>query len=331
MLAAAVAVVAGPASSAHGLAYTPPAEVGPLHLEVQSAASLVMESGTITLDCSETRLLDLRCEAEATYRIRNDGNDVLVRLATALPRGRGLEHHLDGERIEDDDVYEPGVTLRIPPGEHTLVASGTVRLEGASSFVVPAVYGRHIAFGSRPSMSFPIRVAHVRDPQPEEIGPWASFGPTELELRLPAGWQRSELESERPGHQLIRLERTDTVTFVNGGPLLGVTSIVDGGERARVGYEIGLGEWVLAAIELETDFRNVLITAPRVGLTIPFLNFLPSPELSLGIPVRIGDGTRVGGRLSLGVAIFFARFVTTFDYYPSGDLWEIGLGGTVSI
>jgi hypothetical protein len=125
----------------------------------------------------------------------------------------------------------------------------------------------------------------------------------------------------------------------NGGPWLGAGVWAplegsDGGRFAmRVGYEIGIVDWIVASIDLETDFDSIAQSV-LVEVATPELAILvPSISVGIGAVVReLGNRNADAAlRVALGYQFACVGAYIDFDYWPSIDGWTLQAGGRLSI
>lgn len=176
-------------------------------------------------------------------------------------------------------------------------------------------------------------------------------GVTEVEVRLPDGWDATVRSPSRAGEGRLEVEPwsllregdrnvarrrfkanelPEAVNVVierspsflrRGGPLVGVGGAVGtaAGLRMRMGYELalatrGVARATLASLSVDTDWNKLAIVTPGLGLALPL--FVPSLGLGLGLPVVVAPERRVGVRGMAGVHVWGVGFVASYDWLP---------------
>lgn len=238
-------------------------------------------------------------------------------------------------------------TLTVAAGASVeCVVSGTFELRGrwrGHYMVLPGRYARHLAL-STVGEARHFELAYLLSP----LRSWASAGPIELEVRYPSRWQVSGLLSTEPQLQsgtsrdaalqgqaeggltvaraTLRAAESASLTlraalpapsFALGGPVIGLgAALRDASFRARLGYEVSAPGWLLHSLNVDTDFRSLVVLAPMVEAVTPQVILLPWLSLGVGMPIRVRPSTDVGVRLQFGVGFLSVGFVASIDYFP---------------
>lgn len=274
--------------------------------------------------------------------------NALDRAAGLLREGTGPGAPLGrGFNVANDLTRSP-FTLTVGAGATMeCVVTGTFeltdRLRGHYG-VVPGRYARHLAL-STATETREFELAYLLSP----LRSWASAGPIALEVRYPSRWQvRARVSAELPvwraasadaglhtseeggltvARVTLRVAEAASLTlranvpastFGFGGPLVGVGAAMRDpvSFRARFGYEVSSPGWLLHSLNLDTDFRSLLVLAPTVEVVSPQLLIIPWVSLGVGLPVRVNPSTDVGVRLQFGLGFLPVGFVISIDYFP---------------
>jgi len=118
-----------------------------------------------------------------------------------------------------------------------------------------------------------------------------------------------------------------------GGGIMGSLDDDDGRGAMRVGYEIGLADWVLVGVGIETDFDS-LLESVLVEIATPELAILiPSISAGIGIVARqLGPRDADAAlRFALGYQVVCFGAYADFDYWPAIGEWTLAAGGRISI
>jgi hypothetical protein len=296
-------------------------------------------------------MLEVRCD-EAPNEVPCE---VVVRLLLENPTPNVIElplrwrteyatASLHGDLVREtgrSTASEPdaaGVVV-LPPGRSATVelrASVTLwPADGPSPFVIPALSTRHLLLGDDPNDGAelqPLDYATGWGAEPRRS--------TEVEMApaLPSGWalvtsDTQRLSEDEPSREVrairLSIRRPPQLVF-HGGPFIAAGGSFQRGFRLRGGYEIGFVQPLLASVSVETGFDDLVIAA-LIEVALPQLMVVvPSLGLGLGVPVRVVPDVEVGMRIELS-AVAVVGFISTFDYYPGTDHWEVALLGRVSI
>ena len=143
------------------------------------------------------------------------------------------------------------------------------------------------------------------------------------------GWtQAREADAEkatrsfraRSAPAVLNVTVTRPKTLVNPGGVqlaLGSSLGAEARFRARLGYQLGTGPWLLHSLSLETDFRDQLVVTPLIQGASPQLLLIPSAGLGLGVPLRVAPTFRPGARVLVDLHFFLLGVVFTWDYFPA--------------
>ncbi|MCC6873833.1 MAG: hypothetical protein IT378_05920 [Sandaracinaceae bacterium] len=332
--ALAIAALTLPASV---LAAVPPPDIG--GLAAPAGAGLVVVEERARVECGPMR----SCRFETTYVVQNR---TLAPIETEV-RGPVIARQvvIDGQ----PSTHESLSAMRFEPGQRrTLVFAGTTNAVTFMSFfpTFDALFARHVLLSS------PWEVAHASFAIDPPAPPLADEARLEVELVVPAewsitpgeGWEERAEGARRIGRYVARAAGDTTWANVRaerfvleprfGGVIAGIGGTFNANVRARLGVEVGFGEFLLTSIVMETDFQRHLTLAWVVELALPALLVIPSIDVGVGIPVRVwneGGNALAGLRLQAGAMFYAIGLVSTFDYFPTGDVWEASLLFQVSL
>lgn len=336
------------------------------HLDATGTTSLSIAREELDLDCAPDGERDLVCAIVVRWEIVNDADeartpelgfgwigeptDVEVRvadavLATALPRHR---------RVRVVVPAQGRVVLEVRARQQLFPYSGTGPGWDIASPLDPhdALSARHPLLAQRWEVvrrGFP-----WRRPSPVHF---ESIGPTTIRVRGAAGWQPA-IHADHPaiesadgearvftwspgegdravaralGVELARGIHTDVLR--HGGPFLALGGTIDAGLWGRIGYEIGLGEWVLVSVAADTDFVDEAVIAPLVEIASYSVLVGPSLSIGVGVPVRVAPDVRAGVRIEASATFYAIAFVASFDVFPDAPFrpFEIHLLGRIGL
>ncbi len=307
------------------------------------------------------RALDVRCEAlsrEAARCTMTLELDVVANgdadASFFVPIANGV--HVD-PTLEDDPA-RPG-WIRVPASERAhvrIVAVRTIAVGTAGEqryvLMADALYTRHMLLATRsPRMGgegerTPGGYASELFAQDAPIA-----GPLSVTATLPDNVQLSvdgqpaangSIEGGRTMSLVIEPDPADEAVLRQGGPFLGAGAQTEATNEdyrflMRAGYELGIHDWVIGSVAVETDFQTrftsslmvEIATPPRVVLILG----LPSCSAGIGVTWDVSEehGHRAGLRLAAGAGPPVVAVQGTFDYYASDDEWVIGLVGRVGL
>lgn len=315
-----------------------PPDLGVPHLTVEGGSAplpVAYLGGDVHLVCSESAPTALDCQLSAIHRYKSLASGPLrVRLSPNEPSLKAARYTFDGQPAPASRGYRREHELVFQPGRvHVFETKATVRLAARYGFLaIPALQARHLVFGDFPERNASI-VLRTAPPQRN----LAETGEARLSVTIPDGWiiegrggrMLANIIDSTEGGELLQFQHQSSFDLYNGGPLLGLGAALGNGFRARFGYEIGLYDWLwIAGLDADFDFKGVAVFAPRIEAALPQLAIIPSLAAGVGAPVRIERDAQVGGRLQLTASIF-ASFVTSIDYFPRDDLWEVTMLGVL--
>lgn len=336
--------------------------VGALRAAESTRAELARES--VELDChaaGDASSDTLECALHVTWELRDprppgEGDDALTaRVQLTWTRDEEAQLTIGGAPIAELPTLRPANVLVPGTGTIAVELRATIRLERE---LVPGS-------GVRSPLQ-PIDPLHARHPLIAE--PWdrarrgltwlrpddlrfASVGPTEVRVRAPEGWHvggdlrpdgtfapAERAEGSAPPAQRISIELSRGSRgqfFRNGGPFLALGGTFDAGFRGRVGYEIGLDEFVLVSVALDSDFERQAILTPQVELASWGMVIVPSLAVGLGVPIRLTDAPLLprtaGIRIESSATFFAAAFVATLDVFPIDGSYQLSLLGRIGL
>jgi hypothetical protein len=163
--------------------------------------------------------------------------------------------------------------------------------------------------------------------------------PLSLRVQYPAGWSLRTGREQAPGGPIVELSSTAKQGPISavlrpparwiaaGGPVLGLGGSTAGEAGsplrfdAAVGYEIGVPNWIVGSLLLDSDFKRRLVIAPAVELASPYLRVdsfvFPSLALGLGAPVRLFHEQAPGIRGQATISFPSIGVVGFFDWFPA--------------
>lgn len=331
---------------------------------------------TISGGVAANRSLEVRCERPAPMTARCTITLELDVVATSEEGARfDVPDLADGPVTVDprfvaepppdpSDLYrQPAIAMpryRVPPSERAHVRVVAVRSFAASRpenrtdylLWTDALHARHLFLATRsPRMggALPMAPGRFESPLFGEEAPVE--GPLRVRATLPEGVSLAVDGVDVRGESTVDAGRSlalvldpgpqDEALFRHGGPFLGAgISTVDGEESERfllrAGYELGLHDWVIGSIALESDFETRFTGSLLIELATPplFVLIFGAPSFSGGIGATWDiseQGHRAGVRFSAGAGLPVAGVQGTFDYYPEGDEWVVALVGRASL
>ncbi|AKF10253.1 hypothetical protein DB32_007402 [Sandaracinus amylolyticus] len=326
-------------------------------LRAANTTQVAVAREEVELDCTAGAPDELECALHVTWTLENTSETAQTpQIVFSWPHEAEARLTVEGAEIAELPTIRP-LTVVVAPGSTTTVElRATLTLDwnyvaGESGVQGPlesldALYARH------PLLATPwVRVRRgfvwVR---PDDLR-FASIGPTHVRVRVPEGWHPGadlratdearvltyesprENAPRRIGMELTRGSRGDF--FRHGGPFLALGGTIDAGVRGRVGYEIGLGEFVLVSVAVDTDFEEQAIVTPQVELASWGMVLIPSLSLGVGVPVRVTSTedhpSTVGIRIESSATFFAAAFVATLDVWPGEGDFALSILGRVGL
>ncbi len=251
---------------------------------------------------------------------------------------------LDANKL---DLRRQAFRIRVAAGSKgTLVFQGAldpIELESTDSsyggYSLPAIYARHPLFGPRHQSSWqgsadeffylisPIRgwagdpeihvsIRHRSENDFEATGLAGRFA-----ARREGNVTTQSIVVRASSGQNLRFRLAFPEPFIhNGGPLIGLGTRLGRTEfRMRVGYELGLSNFMILGAVAETNFRDFLTAALTLEAATPVLAIIV-PSLSFGagpaVQFREDTPTRVGGRAQIGISWPILGLSFPIDVYP---------------
>lgn len=313
----------------------------------------------VELDCRAAGEPDaLECALHVTWTLRNPTESAETpRVVLGWPREEAAELRVAGAPIAELPTVRP-LTVIVPPGATTEIElRATLTLEselvgGTSGIPTPItavdpLYARHPLLATQ----WVSARRGLRWARPDDLR-FAAVGPTSVRVRAPDGWHPgSDLRSTDEPHvfrfaspegqpaaryvvlELTRGSRGDF--FRNGGPFLALGGTIDAGFRGRLGYEIGLDEFVLVSVSVDTDFERQVIVTPLVEVASWGMVIIPSLSLGLGVPIRVTDHAEhpstAGVRIESSATFYSVAFVASLDVWPVDGSYALSLLGRIGL
>ncbi len=323
---------APPPSQYHGLR---PVQPTPLSLDQES----------IVVHCPPAHDT-LRCNVSAHYVLSNPAQEPAESDAPVVSTGiADVRVAQDGRPL---DVKPWALHVRVPAGGTTTIdvsftlsfASSVPGLESTGE-PATAMQARHPLLGgdTRNAPAHPVFFHWSKG--------WSGSPQRFFDVRYPAGWKLHGSQWRAQGAVTQRsvareLAASDTpidvdlrkappaVPIVPGGPVVAAGSAISQGFRMRYGYELGVFDWMLPAINADVDYAGLLVLTPSVEYATAARLPVPSLSAGVGLPVRLRPDSRAGARFKLS-AVMVAGIEATFDYYPSDRDWETTLAARLSL
>lgn len=105
-----------------------------------------------------------------------------------------------------------------------------------------------------------------------------------------------------------------------GGLFAGIGGNVDDatGIRTRFGGELAWRHRYFTSLALEIAWAEPrsFVLVPAVAIASPWMVFIPSFGVGVGVPVRVSPSFEVGGRVQLDAHLGVAGYFVAFDWYP---------------
>jgi hypothetical protein len=322
----------------------------------------------VALDCDQPDAPDeLECALHVTWELRNPTEEALTAdVLVTWPHESEAHLTIASAPIGALPTLRP-VTVIVAPGASTLVElRATLRLDW------PFVGGNGIR-GPLESMD-PLHARHPLLSQawqsvrrgfvwvrPDDLR-FASVGPTTARVSLPAGWHGTgalhdsgerdgsariftyESPTENPGRYVsLETSRGSRGEILrHGGPFIALGGTIDAGFRGRIGYEIGIDEFVLVSVAVDSDFDRQVIVTPQLEVASWGMVLIPSLSLGLGVPIRVTDSpsrgagdraypSTVGLRIESSATFYSIAFVATLDIWPVDGTYQLSLLGRIGL
>lgn len=136
---------------------------------------------------------------------------------------------------------------------------------------------------------------------------------------------------------LAARESSDAIVL-HGGPYVGggIWGPIDDDQSRgalRVGYELGITDWMILGVALETDFDSLAESIVLEIASPELMIILPSLSAGIGVVVReLGPRDADAAlRIALGYQIFAAGAYASFDYWPAIGDWTLAAGFRLSL
>ncbi len=335
------------------LAHAESIRLGSIRATSSSGIELVNER--VRLECNESTPDQLECALRVQWELRHASTDTrTAHILLTWPQDLDAELLLAGTSLEELPRLRPLAIVVPPQTSTTLELRATLHLErnftgalgGELLPTLDPVAARHPVLGDS-WQSVSRGFVWIR---PDDLR-FASVGPTSIEVQVPHGWfgsadlKSSEdalvftySSSQNSTHREITLQlsRGHRANFVrHGGPFLALGGTIDAGVRARVGYTLGLGEFVLVSLAVDSDFERQVIITPQVEIASWSMVLIPSLSLGLGVPIRVTDhemyARTAGLRVEASATFLALGFVATLDIWPAIESYQITLLGRVGL
>lgn len=325
-------------------------------LRAAQATPVEVASERVALECHATvdARDELECLLHVTWELRNPTSARLTApIVISWPHEEMAELSIAGNPATEFPRLRPASVV-IGPSESTLVElRATLRMDenlrGRPERLdtLDPIHARHPVLSER-WQRVRREIVWIR---PDDLR-FGAVGPTSISVRLPEGWEGSgDLHTEGDlvfsyassaqdpkGPITLRLSRGSQGDFLrHGGPFLALGGTVDAGFRGRLGYEVGLGEFVLVALGLDSDFEHQVIITPQVEIASWSMVLIPSISLGLGVPIRVTENafypSTAGIRIESSATFFSVAFVATLDIWPGDPMtpYQISLLGRVGL
>ncbi|MDQ3030852.1 MAG: hypothetical protein M3Y87_00410 [Myxococcota bacterium] len=302
---------------------------------------------------------ELDCALHVRWELRNSTEEALTaNILLTWPHETAAQLTVAGAAIAELPTLRP-VTVIVAPGASTNVElRATLRLAwnfvGGNGIPGPlesldALHARHPLL-SQGWQTVRRGFVWVR---PDDLR-FASVGRTTARVRLPDGWYGGgdlrdsgereggariytyESPEETPGRYVaLELSRGNRDFLRHGGPFLALGGTIDAGFRGRLGYEIGIEEFVLVSIAIESDFDRQVIVTPQVEVASWGMVLIPSLSLGVGVPIRVTNDvlypSTAGLRIEASATFFAVAFVATLDVWPNDGTYQLTLLGRIGL
>ncbi|MCP4677363.1 MAG: hypothetical protein GY854_17985 [Deltaproteobacteria bacterium] len=288
-------------------------------------------------------------------------------IETAESRGKLSEE----QKLEFLRSYRFGMTLTVAAGaSRVVVAKGTIQAGkhwryGLAAYDPVAVRGRHLLMATRHYLRSQDIIYQL-----SPIKTWAEVHDVEIEVRyleslslvgtrflsngeksrvsnIPSsnkGWTKSSKQNrtvatwkktdEIGDYLLLSFEEEEPILY-NGGIMLRIGGTFGDarGLRLGLGYEVAAPKWLFYSINVESDASSYLAVVPLVKACSPWVLFIPSASIGLGVPmlIRFDEEFTAGIRLQTDLHWGPIGIVLPLDFYPALDSWfQISLLGQIS-
>jgi hypothetical protein len=314
---------------------TPPDRRAALVVGLPGAPGLRASDVEARIRCRDDHRDGERCEIAVRFRLssfRVDGTLVGSPVEASEDDAPDDQLSVDGARALGAFEVAPRQTRSIE-----LRAVRHLRAEGGSAFLIDALSARHVAV-ARPRRSAALELRLVI-PEASHDGSAVA-----VSIDAPEGWSTyAEAGATRvdgpgaitvPPAEIVRVQlRHDEPEWSlrNGGPVLGLGGTLDGRFLLHIGYELGLGDFLVGGLTIGTDVREQLDLALVIEGALPMLFVLPSLSVGLGLVVRALPDPRAGMRIELGATLAPIGFVAKLDHWPGDGAWDAALFARISV
>lgn len=297
---------------------------------------------------------DLECQLHVTWELRNPTSAPLAApIVISWPHDAAAELSIAASPTTELPRLRPASVI-VGPNESTVVELRATlpmddNLRGRPDRLdsLDPIHARHPVLSER-WQRVRREIVWVR---PDDLR-FGAVGPSSISVRLPEGWQGggdlrpegdlvfaySSSDQDPKAAITLRLSRGSEGDFLrHGGPFLALGGTIDAGFRGRLGYEIGLGEFVLVSLGVDSDFEHQVIITPQVEIASWSMVLIPSISLGLGVPIRVTNNalypSTAGIRIESSATFFSAAFVATLDIWPGDPMtpYQVSLLGRVGL
>lgn len=342
-------------------------------LRTRNETALEVRREVVELRCDESTTGVLDCDVTVRTTVGNGGAEPITTAISVTVERTTPFTLADGGEPSEAPVLRPRDLAVDAGSERELVLVGHLQLgngaHGAGfGSAVDGLRTRHPLVATEIHQE-QRRVLYARPVRRD----YASMGAVEIHAFLPVGWllhsstSRFEEQSGGEGEQVlvrqpgpedaagspdveISLEHGAGADPVrNGGPYLalggtfyfGNAGAIDTVFRGRVGYEIGILDFLVIGASVETDFRNLVNVAVLLEAATWSMIFPPGLSAGIGPIFQLldnGPGAttalgrhNAGLRLAAGAIFYSVGFDATFDVFPADGHWEITLAGRAGL
>lgn len=296
---------------------------------------------SVEVRCTEETLVETsaRCEVRAHFVL--EALEPVEVTAPAVSGVTAVSLRIGGRELLSDTHPSEGGRQALGLGEVVevdlsfVVALHTETTFGEEPLLLTPVRARHLIFGEATSMR------HAGDALYGIFveGPSLHFTDGVAVVRetgavgLSVGGQAVDSGTYEVAHAGYALSLEGSVSsgpiLENGGPVLGLGGRFDlyrpdeGRFLLRVGYELGLADYVVASLSFETDFDSIMESVVIEVGSPEALILLPSISAGIGIVARqLGNRDADAAlRLRLGYQVTAIGLGVDFDYWPAFSDW----------
>lgn len=325
----------------------------------------------VDVRCRATDETELTCSIIARWELRNDGDDARTPQLMITWGGDPTSAEVRvGEAVIATEIPELRPLLVIVPPHATTIVE--MRTEQPITTYGGTGPGSEIASPIDPHDALAARHPLVATRWEIArrglvwVGPsivhFTSLGPTTIRVHPIEGWEASAhaehaisdrtedgartfvwtpSEHDENVRAVIGLELSHGVhtdVLRNGGPFIAFGATFNEGYeafRGRLGYEIGLGEWVLFSASVETDFERQVVVAPLLEVATWSNIIAPSLSIGLGVPIQVLPYAQAGVRIEAAATFYSIAFVAAVDFWPAhsddDSVWQLHLLGRIGL